>query len=120
MYTISNILQDVDQGIMAHNMIEDKFSYRIIFFVNEGDRSYKRYIDTAYDGLRTVLEKIVKENLTTTNCVVVAQTTTLKDGKCVSLLSRAYPFSLNEYFRKLCEEKEYISDNYRRRRANWC
>ena len=48
MITITDILQDVDRGILANNMVEDKFSYRIIFFVNEGVGSVKRYIDTPY------------------------------------------------------------------------
>ncbi len=122
MYTLSDILNDVDHGIMAHNMIEDKFSYRTIFFVNEGDRSYKRYIDTSYENLRQSLENIIRGNLSTTNSIVIAQITTLKDEKCVSLLSRSYPFSLNGYFKQIAgsKEKEYMGNNYRRRRAQWC
>ena len=34
--TISNILQDVDKGCAIHNLNESCFSYRILFFVNEG------------------------------------------------------------------------------------
>lgn len=42
-------------------------------------------------------------------------------GKTVSLLNRSYGFNLSEYFRKICEEKEKecISNNYGRGRANW-
>ena len=35
MYTVSDILQDIDRGCLANNMIENRFLYRIIFFVNE-------------------------------------------------------------------------------------
>ena len=121
MYTISNILNDVDRGILAHNMIETCFSYRLIYFVNFEDKGEKHYIDTQYDGLRMALENIIRGSLTTTNTVVISAVTALKDGKCVSLLSRAYGFNLNEYFRKICEEKEKecISYNYRRRHVNW-
>ena len=101
MYTISNILMDIDRGCAAHNMVEDCFSYRIIFFVNDGNKSYKHYADTAYDGLRDTLEEIVRKYLTLTNAVVIAETTVLKDGQCIRLLSRSYPFSLSEYFRQI-------------------
>lgn len=122
MYTISSILNDVDRRILAHNMIETCFSYRLIYFVNSEHKGEKHYIDTRYDGLRMALENIIRGNLTTTNTVVISAVTTLKDGKCVSLLSRSYGFNLNEYFWKICEEKEkeYISNNYGRRKAYWC
>lgn len=32
MFTISNIIEDIDRGCLANNMIEDRFSYRIIFY----------------------------------------------------------------------------------------
>lgn len=122
MYTISDIITNIQRGIVAHNMVETEFSYRLVYFVNENRKGEKHYIDTRYDGLRETLENIIRENLTTTNTVVVSAVTTLKDGECVSLLSRAYGFNLNEYFQKLYGEKEkkYISYNYGRRRANWC
>lgn len=41
MYTVSDILADIDRGCMANNMIEDMFSYRIIYFVNEGKQGNK-------------------------------------------------------------------------------
>lgn len=31
MFTISNILEDINRGCATHNMVEDCFSYRIIF-----------------------------------------------------------------------------------------
>lgn len=42
MYTISDILMDIDRGCLANNMIEDRFTYRIVYFVNEGttERSF--------------------------------------------------------------------------------
>lgn len=101
MFTISNILEDIDRGCAANNMVETEFSYRIIFFVRDGNRSFKHYIDTAYDGLRETLESIVKENLSLTNSIVVAQTTVLKGGKSVSLQSRSYGFSLDGYFQMI-------------------
>lgn len=101
MFTISNILEDIDRGCAAHNMVETGFSYRIIFFVREGNKSSKHYIDTAYDGLRGTLESIVKENLSLTNSIVVAQTTVRKGGQQICLQSRPYAFSLEEYFRRI-------------------
>ena len=35
MYTVSDIMMDINRNCMANNMAEDRFSYRIIFFVNE-------------------------------------------------------------------------------------
>ncbi len=122
MFTISNILSDVGRSCLANNMVETCFSYRIIYYVNENDKGRKCYIDTSYENLRQSLENIIKRNLSTTKTVVVAAVTTLKDKKCVSLLSRSYSFNLNEYFQKICEEneKDNINSNYRRRRAQWC
>lgn len=121
MVTISNILSDIDRGITANNLKEDRFLYRIVCLINSESENKKYYIDTQYDGLRSSLENIIRGNLTTTNCIVVAAITTRKDRETVSLLSKAYSFSLNEYFQKICEtkEKEYISINYGRRRAQW-
>ena len=34
MNTISDILMDIDRGCLANNMIEDCFTYRIVYFVN--------------------------------------------------------------------------------------
>lgn len=104
MYTVSDIISDINRGCLANNMVEDRFSYRIIFFVNEGNNSSKYYIDTAYNGLRKSLESIIRENLSLTNCVVIAETTVLKHGKCVCLQKRSYSFSLDGYFRQLSGE----------------
>ena len=101
MYTVSDILQDIDRGCLANNMIENRFLYRIIFFVNENGNGTKHYIDTTYDDLRKSLESIIRENLSVTNTIVIAETTALKNGKCICLQSRAYSFSMEEYFRKL-------------------
>lgn len=122
MYTVSSILNDVDRGIMAHNMEETCFTYRIIFYINENDIGRKCYVDTSYDGLRKILENIIKKNLTTSNTVVISAVTTLKDGKCVSLLSRAYGFNLSKYFQQIVGEREKnnVNSNYGRRKANWC
>ena len=83
MYTVSDILADIDRGCMANNMIEDMFSYRIIYFVNEGNKGTKHYIDSQYADLRKSLESIVRNNLSLTNNLVIAETTVLKNGKCV-------------------------------------
>lgn len=104
MYTVSSILNDVDRGIVAHNMIENYFSYRVVYFINFENRSEKHYIDTRYDGLRETLENIICRNLTTTNTVVISAVTVRKNGESVSLLNRAYGFNLSEYFRQICEE----------------
>ena len=104
MFTISNILADIDRGCAANNMIEECFSYRIVFYVNEGNRGSRHYADTAYDGLRKSLESIIRNNLSVTNSIVIAETTALKNGKCVRLQSRSYAFSLDGYFRQISGE----------------
>ena len=116
MVTVSDILMDIQSGIAAHNMVETCFSYRIVYFINENGKGTKLYIDTSFDGLRVALENIIKKNLTTTNTVVVAAVTTQKDGKITSLLSRAYGFNLDEYFRKISGERadRNRSGNYNR------
>lgn len=101
MYTISDIITDINRGCLANNMVEDRFSYRIIFFVNDGNRGAKHYIDTSYDGLRKSLESIIRNYLSLTNSVVIAETTALKNGKCIRLQSRSYSFSLDEYFKRI-------------------
>lgn len=101
MHTISDIITDVNRHCMIYNMVEESFLYRVVFFVNDKYGSGKHYIDTRYDGLRTALESIVRGNLTTTNTIMIAGVTVLKDGKCVSLLGREYKFSLQEYFHQI-------------------
>lgn len=105
MYTISDIIRDINRGCAVNNMIEDKFSYRIIFFVNDGNRSNKRYIDTAYGDLRKTLESIVKDHLSLTNSVVIAETTVRKGGECICLQSQSYAFCLDEYFKRINGER---------------
>ena len=104
MYTVSDIISDIDRGCIANNMVEDRFRYRIIFFVNEGNKGSRHYIDTAYNGLRRSLESIIRSNLSLTNNIVIAETTVLKNGECVCLQSRSYSFSLDGYFRQISGE----------------
>lgn len=101
MYTISDILRDVDCGILAYNMIETCFSYRIIYFVNRNGKGTKHYTDTSYGDLRKALEDIIRNNLSLTNSVTVAAVTVRKNGQSVALQSRTYSFSLDEYFNKI-------------------
>ena len=101
MFTISDIVEDISRGCIANNMVEDKFPYRIIFFVNEGNQGSKHYIDTVYGDLREALENIIKDHLSLTNRVVIAAVTVRKDGKSVCLQSRSYAFSLEEYFKQI-------------------
>lgn len=104
MITVSNIIEDINCGITANNMVENMFSYRLVYFVNSASGNRKRYIDTRYDGLRQSLENIIRGNLTTTNSVVLAAVTVRKNGEIISLLNRAYAFSLDEYFKKVSGE----------------
>ena len=101
MYTISDIIADINRGCIANNMVEDMFRYRIIFFVNDGNNSSKHYIDTPYNGLRRSLENIIRGYLSVTNNLVIAETTVLKNGKSVCLQSRSYSFSLDGYFKQI-------------------
>lgn len=108
MYTVSDVIADINRGCLANNMVEDMFRYRIIFFVNEGNNGSKHYIDTPYSGLRKSLESIIRNHLSLTNSVVIAETTALKNGRAVCLQSKSYSFSLDEYFRKIsggCNDK---------------
>lgn len=111
MYTISDIITDINRGCMANNMVEDKFSYRIVFFVNDGNSGTKHYIDTTYGDLRKSLENIIRNYLSMTNNVVIAQITVLKNGKCVCLQSRSYSFSLDEYFKRINGECKSVDRN---------
>ena len=117
MFTISDIMADISRGCAVNNMVEDRFSYRLVYFINTGKRSEKHFIDVSYGSLRKALETIVKGNLTTTNTVVVAAVTALKDRKCVSLLSRAYGFSLEEYFRQLTGKRKNRNNTFYNRFA---
>lgn len=112
MYTVSDIIADINRGCMANNMIEDMFSYRIIFYVNEGNKGTKHCIDSQYKDLRKSLESIVRNNLSLTNNLVIAETTVLKNGKCVCLQSKSYSFSLDSYFKQISgENRNYKSEN---------
>ncbi len=104
MYTISDIISDINRGCVANNMVEDKFLYRIVFSVNEGNSNSKHYIDTAYDSLRKSLEGIIRNHLSLTNSVVITEITTLKNGKYVHLQSRPYSFNLDGYFKRISGE----------------
>lgn len=104
MYTVSDIIADINRGCVANNMVEDRFRYRINFFVNEGNDSSKYYIDTTYDGLRKALENIIRNNLSLTNTVKIVETTVIKNGECICLQSRSYAFSLDGYFKRISGE----------------
>ncbi len=128
MYTVTDILQDTQRGCALYNMVEDKFSYRLVYFINERNgKSTKHYHDSTYNGLRKALENIIRGNLTTTNTIVLADVTTRKSGKTVSLLSRSYGYCLNEYFDRVTERHKdgnkkrstIYMEPYRKRCANW-
>lgn len=118
MYTISSVLQNISRGCMIHNLNEDYLSYRIVYFVNENGKGTKYYVNTSYSELREVLENIIRDHLSLSNSVVIAQTTILKNGKCVRLQSRPYTFCLDGYFQQLVgndsveEEKGYEKRRY--------
>lgn len=101
MFTISDIINDINRGCAANNIVEDYFSYRIIFFINEGGKSTKNYIDTPYTGIRAALEKIIRNNLSVTYNVVISAVTVRKNGKCVCMQSKSYVFSLDEYLKRI-------------------
>ena len=101
MYTVSNILADIDRGCIANNMVEDKFSYRIVYFINENGIGKKHYVNTVYADSRKELENIIRNHLSLNNNVVIAQTTVRKNGESICLQSRAYSFSLEEYFKQI-------------------
>lgn len=101
MYTVSDIIMDVNRHCMVNNMVENAFSYQIIFFVNENGAGRKYYIDTSYSGLRSALENIVRENLSLENSISISGVTVQKNGRCVCLLSRVYSFNLCDYFQQI-------------------
>lgn len=112
MYTISDILRDVDCGILANNMIETCFSYRIIYFMNRNGKGTKHYTDTSYGDLRKALEDIIRNNLSLTDSVTVAAVTVRKNGQSVALQSRPYSFSLDEYFDKINGKSNSKNNKY--------
>lgn len=112
MYTVSNIIADINRGCIANNMQEDRFTYRIIFFVNEGNERTKHYSYTTYGNLHKALENIIRSHLSLTNSVVIAQTTAIHYEKKVCLQSRSYGFCLEEYFRKINGEYKASSSKY--------
>lgn len=128
MFTISDIIADIDRICMIHNMNENKFTYRVIFFINDGNKGTKHYVDTTYEKLRRSLEDIIRENLSTTNSIVIANVTTLKGGKSIFLLSRSYAFCLDDYFDRVTERCEagnkkrsnMYGNTYRKKVCNWC
>ena len=111
MFTISDIIADISRGCLANNMVEECFSYRIVFFINEGNKGKKGYIDTSFGELYKSLENIIRNNLSVANSVVIAETTALKNGKCVCLQSRPYAFSLDGYFRQINGEHKGSNRN---------
>lgn len=111
MYTVSDIVADLDRGCLANNMIEEKFSYRIIFYINENGKGIKHYVDTSYSGLQKTLGNIIRKHLSLTNTVVIAEVTALKNGKCVRLLSRSYAFSLDAYFKRISGDRGDSNEN---------
>ena len=110
----SDILMDIDRGCVANNMIENCFTYRIIYFVNEGSNGKKFHVDSSYRDLQKSLESIIRKNLTLTNNIVIAETTVLKRGKCTCLQSRSYSFDLEEYFKRIKGDKVGNRNNYYR------
>jgi len=112
MHTVTDIIADINRGCMVNNMIEEMFSYRIIYYVNEGDRGIKHYLDTEYRDLRKSLETIIRNSLSLTNNLVIAETTVLKNGKCIYLQSKSYLFSLESYFKQISgENRNYKNEN---------
>ena len=61
MNTISDMLMDIDRGCLANNMIEDCFTYRIVYFVNEGKKRRKYSLESSDRDLRKSLENIDKQ-----------------------------------------------------------
>lgn len=104
MYTVSDIIADVSRGCTANNMLEDRFQYRVIFYIQENGTETRHYIDTPYSGLRKTLENIVRNHLSVTNSVVITEITALKNGRCIHLQSRTYSFSLDGYFKQISGE----------------
>lgn len=101
MFTVTDILRDIDRGCMVYNMVEDRFSYRVVYFVNDGNKGIKHYFDTSYSDLRKTLENIIRNNLTLTNSIVISAVTVHINGKCICLLNRSYAFSLDGYFKQI-------------------
>lgn len=99
MNTVADIIKDISRGCTANNMVEEKFVYQIIFYINANGRGCQRTVDCYYRELRRVLESIIKDNLTLTNNIVIANTVARKNGKWVQLQSKGYYFSLEEYFK---------------------
>lgn len=101
MYTITDIMEDIASHCTINNLNEGSFSYKVAYYVNEGNTGRKYCADAAYKDLRKAMESIVRDNLTLENSISISSVTVQKNGECVCLLSRAYKFSLDEYFSQI-------------------
>lgn len=98
MYTTHEIMLDFKRGCLAYNIIEDRFIYRISYYVNR-DRVGRRYYCTvSYDEMQQAIVGIIKKHLTWETDVVISGITAKKGTETMKLLSRSYPFSLETYF----------------------
>lgn len=104
MFTITNIMEDISRHCAIHNMVENAFTYRIAYYVNEKNMRKKYYLDSSFENLRQTLEKVVRSSLSLTNNIVISNVTVKKNGKCVYLLSRPYKFCLDGYFRWITDQ----------------
>lgn len=104
MFTITNIMEDINKGCAINNLNENAFTYRVAYYVNEGNISKKHHMDSSFDNLRQTLEKIIQSSLSLTNNIVISSVTVKKNGKCVYLLSRSYKFCLDGYFRWITDQ----------------
>lgn len=101
MYTISSILTDIDRHCIINNLNEDKFLYRITYYINERNTGRKYYADAAYKDLRKTMESIIRNNLTLENSISISSVTVQKNRKFICLLSRVYSFDLCDYFQQI-------------------
>lgn len=98
MYTTYEIILDFKRGCLAHNIIEDRFIYRISYYVNRDRVGRKYYCTVSYGEVQQAIVRIIKKHLTWETDVVITGITAKKGTEIIKLLSRSYPFSLEKYF----------------------
>lgn len=98
MYTTYEIILDFKRGCLAHNIIEDRFIYRISYYVNRDRVGIRHHCTACYGELQQAIVGIIKKHLTWETDVVITGITARKGTETIKLLSRSYPFSLEKYF----------------------
>ena len=73
--------------------------------MNDENKGTKFRVDTSYDGLRESLENIIRDNLTTTNSLVIAEVTVRKDKQSISYSAKRMGSAWTDIFKRSARKK---------------